>query len=655
MKFLTLLFLLLFTFPLTWAQVVPDRFEFAGIDIRITQSLRRDIQMEVDKLVQYPKYFNVKVERAKLYFPIIERIFREENVPLDFKYLVVQESALIPDAVSTSNAVGFWQFKRESAIEVGLRIDGHLDERMNIVSSTRGAARYLNHSNFYLDNWVYSLLSYMTGRGGVKKYVEQKYVGSGSMVLDKHTHWYIKKFFAHKLAVEYRLNEVPDPDFYLHEYRAGANKYLQDIAAEFAVNENDLFEYNKWLKRGKIPYDKPYTVIIPIQGDRLSPVVSVKNESKKDRVIAREMEMQDQFPLIEEKFEDIALVEINGKRGVIASDSDNFKTIARLGGIEVDRLIEYNDLKPNDPVEAEQVYYFQSKRNKAKVHYHVVRPGETFWSISQKYGIKLDKLKQKNRIRKGEKVELKPGRVLWMRFIRPRRIPVEYREIDKKAEEEIPVLTNERDNPPSMDNSKNIGEIIAEDDEASGPEKMPENDHTETAPEEKVELVEDASPKDNSQGVDFEEDKPERKEQENSRTIQEEHDENHAIAVVNERQQNVNWNYHIVEKGETLYGLASEYEVTINDLLAWNNMTMDDGLKVGQKLLVKGQNQPEAVIKQPVTEQSDRKTYIYHVVEKGETLYKIARQYEVTIKQIMEWNNKEDFNVRIGESIKILK
>src|SRR5690606_17831029 len=76
-------------------------------------------------------------------------------------------------------------------------------------------------------------------------------------------------------------------------------------------------------------------------------------------------------------------------------------------------------------------YYLQPKRNKAKVHYHVLQPGEDLWTVSQKFGVKLSKLKQKNRIEDDE--ALKPGRVLWLRFIRPEHIPVEYRHVEAVA------------------------------------------------------------------------------------------------------------------------------------------------------------------------------------------------------------------------------
>jgi membrane-bound lytic murein transglycosylase D len=83
-------------------------------------------------------------DKARLYFPIIERIFAEERVPDAIKYLAIQESSLIPDAVSSANAVGYWQFKDFTAREVGLRVDRQVDERKNIVSASQfGSAPWI--------------------------------------------------------------------------------------------------------------------------------------------------------------------------------------------------------------------------------------------------------------------------------------------------------------------------------------------------------------------------------------------------------------------------------------------------------------------------------------------------------------------------------
>src|SRR5688572_8434543 len=121
---------------------VPHKMHFGGMTLNIHADARAEIQKDVDRLHSSPRYFNLMVERAKTYFPIIERTFKEERVPDDLKYLALQESALISNAVSTSNAVGYWQFKAETAKEMGLLVNNRVDERMNIVAASRGAAKY---------------------------------------------------------------------------------------------------------------------------------------------------------------------------------------------------------------------------------------------------------------------------------------------------------------------------------------------------------------------------------------------------------------------------------------------------------------------------------------------------------------------------------
>ena len=113
---------------------VPDKIRIDNMVLNISSDVIPIIQNEVDALHINDKYFQIFVDRVNIYFPIIERILREEEMPDDLKYLALQESALIPDAVSSSNAVGFWQFKKETAEDYGLIINDKIDERKNIVS-----------------------------------------------------------------------------------------------------------------------------------------------------------------------------------------------------------------------------------------------------------------------------------------------------------------------------------------------------------------------------------------------------------------------------------------------------------------------------------------------------------------------------------------
>ncbi len=189
MKYLpALFFYVLFSHAVAQAPEVPHKMTVAGITLTIRDDARREIQEDVNALTRSVKHFDIKVQRARTYFPIIEQILREERVPDDFKYLVLQESALVPDAVSVSNAVGYWQFKDFTAAEMGLRIDDYVDERMNIIASTRAAARYLKKNNYYFNNWIYALQAYQMGAGAVMRSVKDYESGARHMEISSNTY-----------------------------------------------------------------------------------------------------------------------------------------------------------------------------------------------------------------------------------------------------------------------------------------------------------------------------------------------------------------------------------------------------------------------------------------------------------------------------------
>jgi len=106
-------------------------------------------------------------QRATRFFPIIEPILVKHRIPLDFKYLPLVESALTGMAVSPRGAVGYWQFMPATARELGLCIDGRVDERTNLIKSTNAACRYLNYLHKQLGSWTLAAAAYNNGIGAL--------------------------------------------------------------------------------------------------------------------------------------------------------------------------------------------------------------------------------------------------------------------------------------------------------------------------------------------------------------------------------------------------------------------------------------------------------------------------------------------------------
>ena len=103
------------------------------------QKLEKELLITQFNIYQFLLYH----KRAPLYFPYIESVLADHDVPNDFKYLTLAESGLRTDAVSHAGAAGIWQFIPETARRYGLTVNEFIDERYHFKKSSIAAAKYL--------------------------------------------------------------------------------------------------------------------------------------------------------------------------------------------------------------------------------------------------------------------------------------------------------------------------------------------------------------------------------------------------------------------------------------------------------------------------------------------------------------------------------
>ncbi|MBX2915732.1 MAG: LysM peptidoglycan-binding domain-containing protein [Cyclobacteriaceae bacterium] len=560
---------------------VPHKMHFADMTLTIRDDARREIQKDVDALTQHPRYFNIKVERAKTYFPIIEKIFEEERLPLDFKYLVLQESALIADAVSVSNAVGFWQFKDFTALEMGLRVDKEVDERMNIHSATRAAARYLKKNNFIFNNWLLALQSYQMGGGGVQRSVGDKYNGARHMEITADTYWYIKKYLAHKVAFENAVKG--EPVLKVSHYPITSAKSFSELANELALEESLLRDYNKWVRKDKIPADKTYVVVIPT--GTLSSDFNTLNIASTSKPEVIEVKPTART----EKKRHNNIMAIQAMPGETATE------LAKRAGIGITEFLKYNEIAIDHSVSAGTYYYLARKKTRLPGESYTAKAGDDLWLVSQITGVQLKRLKRFNKHLTGL---LKPGDVVRLDNTKPTTTPA------------VPVLE------PVIEETSVIAAVDSDSFfnwDVRPKEDIAEKQQPVIQPEIQKKIMKDSF-------------RLELRQADSS------------------RQQPTS---HLVKQGETLYAIARQYQVGVTDLVEWNSLDLTTGIKPNQVLLLKPSEKP------PAHTQNSQPQFIVHEVRESDTLYSVARQYNVTIKDIMEWNKKEDFKLARGEKLKI--
>jgi membrane-bound lytic murein transglycosylase D len=622
MKIFFALFFAVFTVAAQTPEV-PHKMQFAGMTLSIRDDARREIQKDVNALTQSPRHHNIKVERAKTYFPIIEKVFQEENVPDDFKYLVLQESALIADAVSVSNAVGFWQFKEYTALEMGLRVDKEIDERMNIVASSRAAAKYIKKNNFYFNNWIYALQAYQMGAGGVLKSEKEAKSGQKHVEITSGTYWYIKKYLAHKIAFEGAVNGPGQ--IQVLPYETKSKKQLNEIALEVAVTDTELAAYNKWARKGTIPDDRTYTVLIPVVGQ----ATPVKLPSSTSGVVATATSSPSaagKSSVNASTPKGSKMIKVNGIPALQANPGETPTQLASRAGVDLSDFLKWNDISISDRMDAEMYYLLGKKRTRAGESYHKVSKGDNLWRISQHYGVQVKKLKKYNRITSDR--ELAPGMTLWLTATKPRdaegtATPAEVVQVDNsdtfawtadpgqsqptvslKPVAVAPVITE--GSTANTNESKAADTISVQ----NSPAPTSEISNVEVTPSITVVSLGTAD----------------------------------TVTVVKEKQ-----TQHTVQAGETLYAIASLYEVGVMDLVNWNSLSLQESIKPGQVIqLTEPQPAPseEAVSAPPPIE-------LEHIVKPTDTLYSIARKYDVTIQNLMSWNDKKDFTLAVGEKLKV--
>ncbi len=194
----------------------PDDITICGVRVPLEiHDVRERLEKEMLLALWDRAQVILWLKRSSKYFPHIDKIIREKNVPADIKYVAVVESALRPHVRSYRGAVGFWQFLRRTGKRYGLRIDAQIDERRNLFRSTEAACDFLIRLHDRFDSWPLAMAAYNMGGYALSKKIEhQKSNDFFTLYLPLQTQQYVFKIIAAKLIME-------NPAKYGFDFEAG--------------------------------------------------------------------------------------------------------------------------------------------------------------------------------------------------------------------------------------------------------------------------------------------------------------------------------------------------------------------------------------------------------------------------------------------------
>ena len=176
-------------------------FDFCGEGVPMeNQAVRERFEKELLLSLWDRPQVILWLKRSRRYLPTIEKMLEESGLPDDLKYLSVAESALRPHIGSRRGAMGFWQFMVETGRKYGLVIDEYIDERRNLVASTRAATKYLKDLHETFGSWTLAAAAFNMGEEGLTaEILEQKTDNYYQLYLSLETQQFVLRVLSIKL------------------------------------------------------------------------------------------------------------------------------------------------------------------------------------------------------------------------------------------------------------------------------------------------------------------------------------------------------------------------------------------------------------------------------------------------------------------------
>lgn len=253
---------------------LPENLSFCGerVPLEIPE-VRERAEREFYLNLQSPGQLILYAKRAGRYFPLFEKILKEEGVHEDLKYLSLAESALFM-ARSAKDAVGLWQFIPATGKRMGLQIDEYVDERRHPEKSTKAAAGYLRSGYKSSRSWTLAAAGYNMGHENLRENLEfQSKENFYDLYLNEETSRYILRIVIIREilgnAAKYGLN-LDAADVYSPE-KTQTIAWNDDIpglaewAAAHGTTYKDVKILNPWILKRSLPKprDGAYQILVP--------------------------------------------------------------------------------------------------------------------------------------------------------------------------------------------------------------------------------------------------------------------------------------------------------------------------------------------------------------------------------------------------------
>ena len=204
--------------------------------------------------------FRQGIIRSGRYLPTMEAIFERHGLPKELVRLPHVESSFNYASRSSKGAAGIWQFMPRTGRAYKLRVGRTVDERLDPIAATDGAARYLKDAYRKLGNWPLAITSYNHGQAGMAR-AKRRHGPNLLTIIDKYRsrsfRYASKNFYPEFLAaVEVSENyhsyfgplELMEPLRY-RDIHLDKSVHVRTFTAIEGLSRDVLREYNPQFRR----------------------------------------------------------------------------------------------------------------------------------------------------------------------------------------------------------------------------------------------------------------------------------------------------------------------------------------------------------------------------------------------------------------------
>jgi len=594
-------------------------------------------------------YMQRVLERENLYFPLFEKYLAKYNLPTDLKYLAVVESSLIPTAKSPVGATGLWQFMGPTAGDLRLQRDEWIDERMAPEKATEAACKHLRYLYGVFHDWELVLAAYNWGAGSVQRVMRRtgkKTFWDLYPNMPAETRNYVPTFTAVMYSMKYAEAHGLHSPTLRYQYAEpmdtlglrGQAFDLRRLSRACGYDDSlYLTRFNPELRRAALPAGyRPYVVRYPAAA-------------------AAHLGDVDRATLLAYCQPPAALPQVL------------VPLLPRLEGVEpwVTQQMLAATAGPRTDDEAAAPRF----RRVA----HKVRRGETLAGLAERFEVSPAQLRRWNELPKGR--ALKPGKQLVVFVLLPVAVPHRAPTAPLEAAPLQAVAAAPHPVRPVLSDE----EVVARKEQAAANARevarLQELAHQEKMQDARLmavrqrQAIQQAATEVQARGA------ARRLAQGQAAEAKRNETKAVAVAVTDASSEaevatplvpvNIDAAPYTVRKSDNLTKLAREHNVSVAQVVAWNNLESEE-VVLGQRLVFRvpmggndatetphrqakeGAKAPKSLAAAPEKRALSPQV---HLVQKGDTLFNISHRFRVSVQMLRELNHLKTDEVKLGQKL----